>query len=165
MANRDDDYGAPDTRSTCEVAECHRPVEAAGLCAGHRKRKVRGEVVASNELSSAPRGRQDADPRERLDQAALRMADYDSEGDDAAFRRAADNHRKAAVSYTRALDLAALEAARRRGVRVGRPPAVPLEEVLAALKATGRDVAAAAKALGVSVRTVWRALRRQKRSD
>ncbi len=54
--------------SDCAVDGCDRPVEAAGLCAGHRKRKVRGKTV-SGEVKEYAKNVVEGLPKSSLDYA------------------------------------------------------------------------------------------------
>lgn len=137
---------------TCSVEGCVRPVEAGGLCQGHRKRKTRGQTV-SGDLRDDTRT-----PSEILTDAAIALADCDSD-DDGAWARAQKNHQHAAESYakrrTKARIRAALSKLKAEGVRLGRPVSVSEESVVQAVE-TMRTMTAAARALGVSRITVWR---------
>lgn len=93
----------------------------------------------------------------------MRMADFDSEGDDAAFRRASDNHRKAAISYAQYLHgeriKAALATRKRKGGKLGRPRKLNPELAELAVAEMG-GAAAAARKFGVSRSTLYEALAR-----
>jgi hypothetical protein len=78
-----------DGREVCSVDECETPVERAGLCGAHYKRKRLGH--APHKLAR-PRG------LERLTEAALAYAGAE---DDETFRKARDNLRKSAIAYAR----------------------------------------------------------------
>lgn len=144
------------TYVTCSIDGCLRPAYRSGLCDGHDRRRRRGQVVHS------PLAEVNLSPSERLASAALTFADADSE-DDAAADRAWDNLRKTAVTAGRRITeetiRATLERMKAAGVRLGRPPVVTVESVLAALE-RHRTRQAAARALGVSRSTVIRVVRK-----
>lgn len=138
----------------CSVDGCDKPVGKEGLCWGHRRRRQRGQVVNTS-LRSRPES-----PMARLCEAAIVYANAEEDDD---FARARDNLRKAASAYggmsVPELVRRALEEARQRGVRLGRPPKVEPELVAKmVLEVGGLDEVAAR--LSVSVWTVRRALRR-----
>jgi len=140
---------------TCEVEGCLKPVEAGGLCAGHRKRKTRRKTV-SGELRDDTRT-----PSEVLTDAAIALADVDTT-DDGAWKRAKKSHEYAAESFARRRTKArireTLEKLRAEGVRLGRPVSVSEEAVIKAIE-TLRKVTTTARELGVSRITIWRRLR------
>lgn len=141
---------------TCSVEGCLRPVEAGGLCAGHRKRKTRGTTIAG-ELRDDTRS-----PAEILTDAAIALADADAE-DDEAWRRAKKSHEYAAESFARRRTKArireTLTKLRAEGVRLGRPVSVSEEAVARAIE-TFRSMTVAAQTLGVSRWTIRRRLKR-----
>lgn len=144
----------------CSVDGCERLVEKAGLCAGHRKRKVRGQVV-NTQLARRP-----SSPLEYLCESALAYADAD---DDVAYERAKDNLRKAAMSYAAKGETPVfsisdylkekIAAARARGSRHGRPPSASTQ-LIASVAKQARSVTEAALQLGISRTTIWRALQK-----
>jgi hypothetical protein len=141
----------------CTVDGCER--EAKGqYCAMHRKRAQRRQEL------SAPAKERPSSPREWLREAALRYAEAET---DAEYARADDNLRKAAAScgpVERELAIAdAFERLRTRWERLGRPRRLTPEEAQRMVHQSG-GVARAAAALGVSVRTVQRALRQAERT-
>lgn len=127
----------------CRVADCCEPAERGDLCATHRKQLQRTGAVTSQVRVAQ------ASPRDTLREAAIAYADAD-DGDDGEFRRADDNLRKAAVSYTL------------REVLTGRPPTVQVVQAQAALELYG-TIAAAARALQVTRWSLARALARGRR--
>lgn len=140
--------------SYCVWGDCEEPTrQGRRLCEMHEKRRQRGADM------SAPK-QERLTPAERLLELAIRLADADS---DEEFRRA----RRGLLSAARALGPKlsgeiirdAMAAARRRGVRIGRPPKLTADQARAALEEHG-SVIAAARALGVHRRTLQRTLRR-----
>lgn len=146
----------------CSVDGCDRPVEAGGLCAGHRKRQLRGQVIDAP-LSDSIAGR--LSPASMLVEAALALADADTSDDDA-YERAVDNHRKAALRYARQAVRSRVSTglARRReaGLPLGRPPKVTPFAARVAVAAAGGSVRAAARKLGLSHASLLRALKRER---
>lgn len=144
----------------CVAPDCTRPAARGELCWTHLKRqRTHGTIdgsVGTSEVSERPKS-----PSERLHEAALKYADAEDDGD---YARARDNLRKAATAYDRCLlserTKAAMATARANGVRVGRPRALSLEphQVVETVRYYG-GARLAARALGVSVMTVWRALK------
>lgn len=143
-------------QSYCTVAECEESTRQGRIrCDFHEKRHQRGQPL------TAPKAER-LSPKGRLLEAAICLADADSE-DDVEYQR-----------RERALLLAArqlashvpgevvrqgMDAARRRGVHVGRPRAMTPEQARALVARMG-STALAAKAGKVSASTVRRALRR-----
>ncbi len=82
----------------CSVGGCRAPVEAIGLCAGHRKRKVRGLEV--NVPLSAPRG--GLSPWQLLEKALEEYWECDVR-DDPAFAAAKQRVTYAARVYANTL--------------------------------------------------------------
>lgn len=82
----------PHSPSKCEVEGCSRPIERGTLCAAHRKRRYRGRPM-STPLRSDRRA-----PEEELLEAALAVADTDTE-DDAAWNRAWSILMRAALGF------------------------------------------------------------------
>lgn len=146
---------------SCQALDdCDRPVEKAGLCAGHRKQKTLGKPFTP--LSDSRAGR--LTYHQVMVEAALALADADSD-DDRAFDRATDNLRKAAISYARQAIATRIKEglARRRaaGLPSCGPPKLTHGQALDAVKTAG-GIRAAARALGVSRDAVRRALRRSR---
>ncbi|MDP1824919.1 MAG: hypothetical protein Q8L48_16805 [Archangium sp.] len=144
----------------CGFDSCDRPVEKGGLCAGHRKQKQRGGRLEP--LNDALAGR--LTPAQNLHEAAMRLADSDSE-DDRAFSRNIDSHRKAAITYARhhqvVKTLEAFDRRREAGLRVAGPaPKLSAAGARAAVDEAG-GIRAAARLLKVSRNTVRAALRRR----
>lgn len=146
---------------SCGFDGCDRPVEKGGLCAGHRKQRQRGDGTLTP-LNDALAGR--LTPAQNLHEAAMRLADSDSE-DDRAFGRNIDSHRKAAITYARhhqvVKTLEAFDRRREAGLRVSGPaPKLSAAGARAAVDEAG-GIRAAAKLLKVSRNTVRAALRRR----
>lgn len=149
----------------CTVDGCLRRAkrDASGLCEGHTKRAQRGTTVAGGLLErTSSRYTPYASPLERLQEAALRLADADAE-DEGAYQRAQDALRKAAEAYgRRAISekvRQALARAKAKGRPVGRPPKVTADQASQMRAATGSN-AEAARRLGVSRDTLAKALKR-----
>lgn len=141
------------TTSYCEAPECERETrEGRTYCEAHEKRRQRGQPL-SGEIQ--PR----LSPRERLHEAAYRFADASSE-DDEEWRRAD----RALMSVARSVGARlhgpsiaeGIRRARERGVRIGRPRAVPLERIRETVEQLG--AVGAARALGIHRATVNRAM-------
>lgn len=142
--------------STCTApCGCDRPAARSGLCWAHVRAKQRNRPLVPLKVKAPS-------TFARLISAALNLADTDT-GDDEAYDRAQDNLRKASEAHRRGSFADAvrdgLQAARARGVKLGRPAG--LEPVVArkAVKQHG-SVAKAAQALGLSRFAIWRALNR-----
>lgn len=141
---------------TCRIEDCENEADGHGLCSAHRKRSKKGGNLAAP-LKPAPTARA---PLEVLQDAALRYADADSDDD---YRAATDVLRKAAQTYGRKAQhhLIAEGLWRRKaaGLPVGRPAKLTRSQAEAAVaKYGGRRTAA--RALGVSPRSLRRALKR-----
>lgn len=140
----------------CSVDGCPHDAARGGLCWSHVRRKQRGQA-----LSPAIRQRPKT-PFERVTEAAIAYVDADADED---FARARDNLRKAVAAYgsTALADLAreGLERAKAQGVHLGRPRKVTQEQAIALVVQQG-SISKAAVLLGVSWRTVHRALRMTK---
>lgn len=143
----------------CSVAECPNPAVSGELCEAHIKRRQRGKPM------TAPVLQRPANALERLTEAALAYAE--AEGD-REWTRARDNLRKAASAYGQRGGGEAIRAAlaelRAQGVRLGRPMKVEHHDIQALILVHGSQKRTAV-ALGVSVRTVRRALRRFRREE
>ena len=126
---------------TCAVEGCDNVAREGGFCWGHAKRRHRGQVI------NAPLREAGRSPGKVLFDAALRLADCDSE-DDVEFRRAEGNHQKAAIAF-----------ARKHLLRGGRPKKLKkgARELAALVKSLG--VGKAAKQLGVHRVTLYRTLK------
>lgn len=152
----------------CTVDGCLRRAkrDASGLCEGHTKRAQRGTTVAGELLErSNSRYTPYASPLERLQEAALRLADADTE-DEADYQRAQDSLRKAAEAYGRRATServrASLALAKAKGRPVGRPPKVSTDQATQ-MRAAAGSVSEAARRLGVSRDTLAKALKRKGR--
>jgi hypothetical protein len=101
---------------SCSFDGCERPVEKAGLCAAHRKQKVRGQTLRP--LRTRVYGGHEQRASDRLERAALAFANAES---DEAYARARVNLQDAARYY---------------GTGIGKSPAVSdaFAEVRAALR-------------------------------
>ena len=78
----------------CGWGGCTKPIEAGGLCAGHRKRKVR-----TGDSTAAPVRRYSRTPFAGIAEAALAYADAAAEGSDEDFKRAEWRFRAALKFY------------------------------------------------------------------
>lgn len=148
------------TFGECAFDGCAAPVEvgewgadADGLCAGHRQQRKRGQRLTS--LQQRPKT-----PLDRVREAALTYAEAEADED---FDRADDNLRKSAVAYTLKTRLAemtkaGIEKARRKGVRIGRPPKLTEQGAVDLLRAHGGDVVEAAAAGQVHPKTLLKYL-------
>lgn len=144
--------------SLCTIDGCEQQASKCGLCWAHYKRRQQQKPLF------VPTRATYASPLDVVAAAAERYASAEEESD---FVKARDNLRKASARHGQAnfrLKVSqrtrrALSMARKRGVHLGRPVLVDGEKARAAL-AEHRTVARAAKALGVSERTLRRALRR-----
>lgn len=138
----------------CTVGECEEPTrQGRARCEFHEKRYQRGQSL------TAPKAER-LSASARLLEAAIRLADAEGDADyDKAARDILRAARQAAPAAHGALVRLGLEAARKRGVRLGRPPALTAQEAMALLKQHGTLVRAAA-ARGVSRWAIWRALGR-----
>jgi len=150
----------------CTVDGCLRRAkrDASGLCEGHTKRAQRGATVAGELLErTSSRFTPYQSPLERLQEAALRLADADTE-DEADYQRAQDSLRKAAEAYGRRATSekvrTALALAKAKGRPVGRPPKVSRDQATQVRAAAG-SIAEAARRLGVSRNALTRALKRR----
>ncbi len=143
---------------------CELEVFRLGLCMAHAQQQVRkGKLHPLQEKLS---------PEERLIVAATEHLEADGDEDWERTRRATINAAKALGTKARSMTIReALAEAQARGVRIGRPPEVDLTEVrrwLAGIAADaqlatlsmGRKVRVVALVMGLSERTVRRALRR-----
>lgn len=141
---------------SCSIADCENPADGHGLCSAHRKRAKKGGNLAAP-LKPAPTSRP---PLEVLQDAALRYADAESDED---FRSATDVLRKSAKTYGRKEQHHRISEGlwRRKaaGLPVGRRPKLTRADAEAAV-ATEGGVRAGARALGVSLGAMRRALRR-----
>lgn len=137
----------------CSIDGCSRRAHAHGLCSAHLKRRNRGQPVNVT-IRDSPKSEWEV-----LTENALAYANAESDED---FQRAKDNVRKAALTYGRVRHAEktrqALAEAKASGTRLGRPPAVDARE--AAQQAALAGLSETALALGVSVSTIKRALRR-----
>jgi hypothetical protein len=152
------------TPSYCTVSECDdESREGRRFCEFHEKRHQRCTCssAARCQCLTAPKAVR-LSPRERLLEAAHRLADADAE-DDAAYAKSASDLLKAAKQCGPAAHGEAVRqgmaAARARGVRLGRRPSVTLEQAREAVSRCG-SIVAAARALGRDRDTVSAALRR-----
>lgn len=142
----------------CAVDGCPNAAQKGGLCYGHRKRKQRGGPV-STALKQRPKS-----PLERLTEAAITYAEADGDED---YARARENLRKSSVAYAPSaraeiisqLTREALAKLKAQGVTLGRPQK-EVDHAQLVLEAESASARAVAAKLGVSVRTVWRALKR-----
>ena len=137
----------------CSVADCPKPAKKGGLCWGHLKAAQRGQTV-SRELA-----KRHSTPLERLTEAALTYAEVDA---DEEWDRAKNNLAKSAVAYTRKHIAEATRAAMARlkaeGRQLGRPRKLQPVEAVRLVEELG-GARKVAKAMGVSVRSVRRAVR------
>jgi hypothetical protein len=137
----------------CDFPDCDADAERGGYCWAHTKQGQRRD----GRRTEVARRHESA--WERLTEAAIAYAEADQDDD---FSRAKDRLAQAAKQYGRkqasALIREGMAAARARGVHIARPrklaPMVALE-----LVAKLGGARAAAEQVGVSVRTVRRALR------
>jgi hypothetical protein len=148
--------------SYCTAPECEEPTrQGRAYCELHEKRKQRCRCTSAARCQCLTAPKQERlSPAERLREAALRYAEAE---DDAAFQAAARDLVRAArqfgpSTHGELVRLGQAEA-RRRGVHVGRRPVVDPETACATAARLG-STARAAEALGVSPRTVQRALSR-----
>lgn len=145
---------------TCSVGDCTRPAARGGKCWAHLKQASRGQPTR-------PVAKRHESAWERLTEAAISFRDSDSLDDDG-FERDTDRLRKAAYAYARQhvseRTREALARLRAEGVRIGRPRTIEPEATLRMVQELG-GARKAAQALGVSVRTVRRALAQVRRSD
>lgn len=142
--------------SYCTVAECESPTRQGRIrCDFHEKRHQRGQTL------TAPK-QERLSPKDRLLEAAFRLAESDSENDAEyernarALLRAA---RRLAPQASGEVVRRGMAEARTRGVRLGRPPEVTAEQAAEAVRTMG-SIAAAARALGASRPAIYRALGR-----
>lgn len=140
-----------------ECSICSKPAKHGEWCDAHWKRKQRGKSLAPP-LQERPKT-----PLELLTESALSYAEAEGDQD---FARALDNLRQSANRYSRRAgrdvtpeELSALrhELARVQA-KLGRPRRLTQEEIVEVLERVGSQ-AEAARQLGVSTRTVRRALR------
>lgn len=124
----------------CSISDCGRKVSAAGLCATHRRRKRLGLLM------SAPIREREVtlSEAEALTASALQYADAETDDE---FRDGKAALLKAALTYVR------------EEHPIGRPPRLTRAQAESAVAMHGNK-SAAARALGVSRRTVRRALAR-----
>jgi DNA invertase Pin-like site-specific DNA recombinase len=139
----------------CRGPECDRPAFRGDLCEAHTKQQQRtGKLTAIAEKLTA---------EQRAFEAGNAMLEWD--GDDAGFERLRRAYLLACKVLGRKGYLdgvrKGLEAARARGVRLGRPPKVGLEEIRSKLSIV-KSVAMVAQLLGVHRRTIERHLRAAK---
>lgn len=130
------------------------------FCARCEKRRQRGQSLA------APK-QERLSPADRVLEAVGEWVDADSEDDEAyqAKRRAALRACRAFAPHASSEAIReGLREAKRRGVRVGRPPKLDAESARVMLARLG-SVAQAAKALGVDRGTVSRALARDAKAS
>lgn len=145
----------------CSVLDCdevaYRDCDGRPLCNTHRMQLKRGQRVG-------PVKERGLTAVERALDAAGALAG--APDDDAEYERRRRRLLAACADLGRQqvgrLITEGQQAARRRGVRLGRPPQVRADQVRSAVKRAG-GVQAAARQLGVSRWTVRRALRRQRR--
>jgi len=154
----------PAPQSYCTAPECEESTrQGRRYCEHHEKRlqRCRCPSAARCQCLTAPK-QERLSPQDRVVEAALSLADADSE-DDAEFQR----RKRALLLAVRQLAPLApgelvrqgMEAARRRGVHVGRPHELTPEQAREMVEALG-SVPLAALALKVDPRTVRRALAR-----
>lgn len=140
--------------TTCRY--CDNDADGNGLCSAHRKRAKNGGDLSAP-LKPAPHSRE---PLEVLTDAAIRYADAET---DEEFKKAKDVLRKAAQNYgpkhQHHVIAEGLWRRKAAGLPVGRPAKITRAEAEAAV-ATNGGRRAAAKSLGVSPRTIRRALKR-----
>ncbi len=142
---------------------CELEVFRLGLCMAHAQQQVRkGKLQPLQEKLS---------PEERLIVAATEHLEADGDEDWERTRRATINAAKALGTKARGMTIReALAEAQARGVRIGRPPEVDIDEVRRLLSRLAADqqlvtlsmskkVRVVAAVMGLSERTVWRALR------
>lgn len=136
----------------CTVDDCPNPAARGGICWGHIKKRSR--TGGLGELERRPKSKQ-----ERVYEAALTYAGAESDDE---FERARENLRKSSIAAGQAfvseLTREALARLREQGVRLGRPPKVEPAQVAEAVSRAGSAKRAASQ-LGVSLRTIRRALR------
>lgn len=140
------------TGEICQGPECCRPAMRGGFCAGHVKQRHRGLPLTPLRDASRTPLEQAIDAFDVLMQAE-NDEDYTRArwNVDRALRLLASHNRVAALQEGYA-------AARRRGVSIGRRTAVdPARAAKLAAKIGPRR---AALRLGISLRTVWRYIRR-----
>ena len=139
----------------CRGPECDRPAFRGELCEAHVKQQQRGNKLTpiAEKLSA----------EQRAFEAGNAMLEW--EGDDSGFERLRRAYILACKVLGRKAYLDAvqkgLEAARARGVRLGRPPKVGLAEIQSKLSIV-KSVAMVAQLLGVHRRTIERHLRAAK---
>lgn len=137
----------------CTVGECEEPTrQGRARCEFHEKRHQRGQSL------TAPKAER-LSANARLLEAAIRLADAEGDADyEKAARDILRAARQAAPAAHGALVRLGLEAARKRGVRLGRPLAITPEEACALVAQHG-SIRAAVRALGVSRNALRRAMR------
>jgi len=144
--------------SCSALDDCDRPVEKAGLCAGHRKQKQLGKPFTP--LNDAKAGR--LTYHQQLVEAAIAFADAPTD-DDKGYDRLFDVLRKVAIAYARQSITTrireGMERRRKAGLPIGGPPKLSREQAVAAVCACG-GIRKASKQLGVSRQAVRNALRR-----
>jgi len=146
----------PPPPSYCTAGECEEPTrQGRRFCEFHEKRFQRGQSL------TAPK-QERLSPNERVVEAALRFAEADSE-DDAEYEKSKRDlfraARQAGATAAGELVRQGHVEARRRGVHIGRPPEVTHAQALEVVSREG-SIAAAARALGKSRPTIYRALGR-----
>lgn len=92
-----DNATSSSTGGLCSQPECLNPARSGGNCWGHARQLHRTGTMRKLQPS-----RPQMTPLQRLKKTADDLADADSE-DDEAYRRALDNHCKAALGYARSL--------------------------------------------------------------
>lgn len=150
----------------CTIDSCERPAARAGLCWAHVKRRQEKRPLDSPLADTQARsGEHEMTPLERLEKTALDLADAEEDED---YERARERLRKLVdLEGRRKAKMriqAALDAAKKRGVHVGRPPSVTAEAVLRAIEEF-KTKAAAGRALGVSRFVVARAVRKARNGE
>ncbi len=141
--------------STCTVDDCGRPAQKAQLCWGHYKRAQLGKPVHV-QLEKHHRT-----PLAALLDSSMKFAEAEEDDD---YERAVMLLALYARRYVKFVNAqkvrSALKKAKARGEQVGRPMKPVADGELELIRLGERRVKDVAAALGVSRRTVQRALRR-----
>jgi hypothetical protein len=147
----------------CTAPGCEEPSrQGRSYCGLHEKRLQRCQCPPSRcQCLTAPK-QERLSPQERLEEAAHRYAESDSE-DDAEYTRNRRDLLRAARQAGGAIhgELVRMghAEARQRGVHIGRPPEVDAEKARQMVERLG-SVTRAAEALGTSRPAIYRALAR-----